>query len=175
MKQEARKKYRTPFSYLKVLPKSGKVIGSRIAFVVKMPSFLFITFVIHGVILLCAWLFLLIEQGANPKVNSYLDALYWSVATSTTVGFGDVVPLTDLGKWLTICVMLFGSLCVVIYTAFFAAAIIEPEITQVERKVLEMEAEVKEFERDMKTGDSHQNEILAQIELLLRKGKGGNL
>lgn len=38
---------------------------------------------------------------SNVEGWRYLDSLYFSVATVTTVGYGDVVPLTDLGKIYT--------------------------------------------------------------------------
>ena len=38
----------------------------------------------------------------------WIDALYFSVATLSTVGYGDLVPQTDLGKIFTICFILVG-------------------------------------------------------------------
>jgi voltage-gated potassium channel len=33
----------------------------------------------------------------NSEIKTYLDALWWCVATVTTVGYGDVVPVSNLG------------------------------------------------------------------------------
>lgn len=49
-----------------------------------------------GMIFLGAYCYTFLE-GWN-----YLDALYFSVSTSTTLGYGDFVPLTDGGKIFTI-------------------------------------------------------------------------
>lgn len=38
----------------------------------------------------------------------YIDALYFSVTTLTTVGYGDIVPATDIGKLFTVGYILVG-------------------------------------------------------------------
>ncbi len=49
-----------------------------------------------------------IEQRSNPEFQSLGDALWWAVVTMTTVGYGDIVPATILGRATAIIVMLFG-------------------------------------------------------------------
>lgn len=44
----------------------------------------------------------------NSEIKSYLDALWWCVATVTTVGYGDVVPVSNLGRIVAIFYMFFG-------------------------------------------------------------------
>ncbi|MDO4720573.1 MAG: ion channel [Peptostreptococcaceae bacterium] len=34
----------------------------------------------------------------EPQMRNYMDALWWTIVTTTTVGYGDVVPVTGLGK-----------------------------------------------------------------------------
>jgi voltage-gated potassium channel len=46
---------------------------------------------------------------------SYLDALYFSVVTATTVGYGDVVPVTVFGKIFTI----FFAFCTISLAFYF--------------------------------------------------------
>jgi voltage-gated potassium channel len=42
-----------------------------------------------------------LEGGVNPHVNTFADALYFSFVTASTVGYGDVTPVTAAGKVLT--------------------------------------------------------------------------
>jgi voltage-gated potassium channel len=67
----------------------------------------------------------LLEKDINPKINTYLDSLWWSFSTTTTVGYGDVVPITDFGKIIGIGLMLVGVAIFSIYTALFARAILD--------------------------------------------------
>ena len=50
-----------------------------------------------------------LEKGAeNSQMTTLLDALWWCVATVTTVGYGDVVPVTNLGRIVALVYMFFG-------------------------------------------------------------------
>ncbi len=63
---------------------------------------LFITVFVGGILLvLAASLMYFAERGAQPEVFSSIPAaLWWGVATLTTVGYGDIFPVTVLGKIL---------------------------------------------------------------------------
>ena len=47
-------------------------------------------------------LFYSAEQAANPDVNSFGDAFYYMIVTLSTVGFGDILPVTAAGRWVTV-------------------------------------------------------------------------
>lgn len=79
----------------------------------------------NGLICLCGYIFYLLEEGSNPQVTRYMDALWWSFATATTTGYGDITPSTDGGKLLSIFLMLMGLALFSMYTAFFTEAILE--------------------------------------------------
>jgi len=53
-------------------------------------------------------IFLVESQHPDSQINSILDAVWWTVATVTTVGYGDIVPVTDAGKVVAIFFMFFG-------------------------------------------------------------------
>ncbi|KER26988.1 hypothetical protein T265_05894 [Opisthorchis viverrini] len=50
-----------------------------------------------------SFLIYLVEKNKNEKIQSYADALWWGVITLCTVGYGDSVPESGLGKIITGC------------------------------------------------------------------------
>lgn len=58
-------------------------------------------------ILIVGTLMYMVEEG-NPGFSSIFSSMYWAVVTMTTVGFGDAVPVTTLGKFLASIVMIMG-------------------------------------------------------------------
>jgi len=48
------------------------------------------------------------QVGVNDKITNYVDAVYFTVTTLTTTGFGDITLVGTHGKFLAILVMLLG-------------------------------------------------------------------
>ena len=49
-----------------------------------------------------AGLFYSFEHMTNPRVTNFGDAFYYVVVTLSTVGFGDILPVTRAGRWVTV-------------------------------------------------------------------------
>jgi voltage-gated potassium channel len=49
-----------------------------------------------------------IEHPHNQEFKTFFDGFYFSVVTLTTVGFGDIVPITDLGRAFTVLMIVVG-------------------------------------------------------------------
>lgn len=49
-----------------------------------------------------------LEHGVNPEINNYIDALYFTVTTLTTTGFGDITMKDTAGRLLSVVVMIVG-------------------------------------------------------------------
>ena len=50
----------------------------------------------------------LVEGGRNGSFASIPDSIYWAVTTMTTVGYGDIVPESGLGRALATVIMVMG-------------------------------------------------------------------
>jgi voltage-gated potassium channel len=101
-----------------------KLFFKEIFFLIKTPFFIMLTIVGNGFILFSGLIFWGLEHDVNPKVERYIDAIWWSFATATTTGYGDITPVTDAGKILGIFLMLMGLALFAVFTALFAETII---------------------------------------------------
>jgi len=64
-------------------------------------------------------------SGFDPGVDSIGDGIWWAWVTVTTVGYGDIVPQSTLGRILGGIVMLIGILLISLITASFSAYLME--------------------------------------------------
>jgi voltage-gated potassium channel len=73
------------------------------------PILVRILFTLFAIIFVYSGLIYQVEHPVNPKeFNTFLDAFYFSVVTMTTVGFGDVTPITEAGRLLTVLMIITG-------------------------------------------------------------------
>lgn len=64
-----------------------------------------------------------IVEGQKNGFENIPKSIYWSVVTLTTVGYGDVVPLTVTGKFLASIIMILGYGIIAVPTGIVSAAI----------------------------------------------------
>jgi voltage-gated potassium channel len=66
------------------------------------------------------------EHEAQPEVfRSIFDSLWWAVATLTTVGYGDIYPITIAGRIFTFFILMLGLGLVAVPTGIVASALSE--------------------------------------------------
>jgi len=63
--------------------------------------------VVLGLVIILGSVMYLVESGSNG-FNSIPDSIYWAIVTITTVGYGDISPVTALGKFIASIMMFIG-------------------------------------------------------------------
>ncbi|MFZ6655768.1 ion transporter [Undibacterium sp. TJN19] len=73
-----------------------------------------------------AALLYVVEHQAQPdKFSSIPETLWWAIVTLTTIGYGDITPVTPMGKFLSGGIVLIGIGIFALPTAIMTAAILE--------------------------------------------------
>lgn len=83
--------------------------------------FIFMMFILVLVLILGSIMY--VVEGSENGFNSIPLSIYWAVITLTTVGYGDIVPITDLGKFIATFIMLLGYSIIAIPTGIVSAEI----------------------------------------------------
>lgn len=72
----------------------------------------------------------------DPAINSPGDGIWWAWVTVSTVGYGDVVPVSAAGRWMASVVMLLGLGLFSLITGAFVAFFMEKKEQEVEELIL---------------------------------------
>ncbi|HBC3563226.1 potassium channel family protein [Vibrio cholerae] len=108
---------------LLVLPKAWRQTKS----VLRQKTFSFIGLTSLSTVLLSAAFVYLVEKGTPSPINSYADALWWAMSTITTVGYGDMYPVTGFGRGVAVFLMLTGITLFGLLTASVASFFVEDD------------------------------------------------
>ncbi|ECL7895386.1 potassium channel family protein [Listeria innocua] len=88
----------------------------------------------------------------EPEINNYPDALWWAIVTATTVGYGDIVPVTPIGRILASIMMLFGIAFIGMITStltnFFRAKKTATSSTQRASKITQLIADTPDLTKE---------------------------
>ena len=63
--------------------------------------------------------------ASEPQVKTFGDGIWWALVTITTVGYGDITPLTTLGRIVAGLLMLLGLGLIATITAIVSAKFIQ--------------------------------------------------
>lgn len=86
---------------------------------------------VMGFAVLYIFLTALIMFNAEPRINpetgaetfsTFFDALYWATVTLTTVGYGDLCPVTNLGRFISMLSSLFGVVIIALPSGVITAS-----------------------------------------------------
>ena len=106
---------------------------------------------ILGVLIICIISFGYVFYLAEPQIKSFGDGVWWALVTITTVGYGDITPLTTLGRLVAGTLMFVGLGLIATVTAIVSAKFIANYVDHhtnddVLEKLEELEDEIEKIE-----------------------------
>ena len=105
--------------------------------------------------------------------NSFFDALYWATATLTTVGYGDIYPVTTIGRAVSMASAVFGIAVVAMPSSIITAGFLEEvnrerfkDERKLEKEVSDLLDEIKMLRREQ--AERGLDEKLSQLHAQVR-------
>jgi voltage-gated potassium channel Kch len=116
------------------------------------------------------------SQVENSKMKTVLDALWWCIATVSTVGYGDVVPVTNLGRIVAIIYMFFGItliaiLLAVVTNTFYKKRIDKEEISKNEYEINYLRTSVMNKLLEIERKQLECTETMNNLRMSIENGK----
>ena len=71
----------------------------------------------------------LIEARINPTINSVVDGIWWALVTITTVGYGDITPVTLLGRIIGATLMVGGLFTLALFAGIVGSSLVNGMLT----------------------------------------------
>lgn len=90
--------------------------------------FVYITAVLLGSIVY------MFENGHNPQFDSIPRGIYWAVVTLTTVGYGDMTPVTLAGRLISVIIMILGYSVIAVLTGIVTSETVQANKTAQDRQ-----------------------------------------
>ncbi len=105
------------FNMQRFLQESFHLINALRRSLAKIMIFMLFVFICSIILGAVMYMF---ESHANPAMKSIPTAIYWAVVTITTVGYGDISPVTPIGQFVSTIVMLLGYAIIAVPTGIVA-------------------------------------------------------
>ncbi|HET6517210.1 MAG TPA: potassium channel family protein [Nitrosopumilaceae archaeon] len=90
----------------------------------------------------------------DAQITNIIDAFWWAAATVTTVGYGDVVSVTDIGRIMGIGLMFVGISIIGVFISAFGAILIGSRLKKhdnvshdVKRLIIKKIADIEKLEK----------------------------
>jgi voltage-gated potassium channel len=111
-----------------------------------------------------------VEEPVDSQINSPLDAIWWTVATVTTVGYGQIIPESLLGRIIGILYMFFGVTLIAVSISIVGTKIYRKRYLQDEKMILDQEAILK-FVKRLERTEAEIKKELKEIKDSLNQNK----
>lgn len=127
------------------------------------PTFIYLSLVGTGILFTAALLVHFLEKDVNPLMADLLNCFWWGVSTITTVGFGDIVPITPAGRIIGIFLMYTGTVLFITFTGILVTLWTKEEV---EKEISPIEKEMEKEEREQARIERKLNDILNRLDRL---------
>ena len=101
-----------------------------------------------GLVIIAATVVASVEGGEHASIHSFTDALWWAVVTITTVGYGDMVPMSAAGRAIAFVLMLGGIAFFSGLTANLASFLVKGEERE-KKAITQLLAEVEGLRKEV--------------------------
>lgn len=87
-----------------------------------------VTLIVILIVISSVTILLFERHDPGSSINSYGNALWWAIVTVTTIGYGDMVPITPGGRFIGMILIIFGYCSLTILTALLASIFVEDKL-----------------------------------------------
>jgi len=116
--------------------------------VLATKKFEFLTLgIFAAIVIFISSVLIYVMEGNNPDspIETLFEAIYWSIVTISTVGYGDMVPVTHEGRFVALLVITAGISVLAFTTSLFVSAFTEKLDEIREIKTIEDVSKLKKF------------------------------
>lgn len=112
--------------------------------------------------------FILLVSGTlmaliDPNIGTPLDGLWWAWVTVTTVGYGDIVPVSTAGRVFASVLILMGIGLVSVLTATISALFIQQDEEAQNQRLLEQEERIEALEDQLRRMEDKLDRVLEAV------------
>lgn len=93
----------------------------------SMDKILVFLFFVLIVVIIAGSMMYVVEGESNVAFSNIPTSIYWAIVTVTTVGYGDISPVTPLGQFLAAALMIMGYVVIAVPTGIVSAELLNSE------------------------------------------------
>lgn len=114
---------------MKMIPSGWRETYKEAVDALRTTHFFQVIILMAFILLLASTAMYLVERR-NFAVQGFLDSIWWALVTVTTVGYGDIVPTTIIGRVIAFGLMISGMILVSLFTAAIASVFVSRRIKE---------------------------------------------
>jgi len=108
-------------------------------------------------------IYLIESPHENAQITNLIDAFWWASATVTTVGYGDVVPVTEVGRLIGIALMFIGISIIGVFISALGASLIGSRLKKHETVESSTKSLIIKKINNIENLEKHEVELLVSL------------